>query len=355
GAPNYEDDKWYITSEFMYHTIDRHELLFGIDLSYLEQGETYVLRNYDPITLAPNGNPPVLEKFTGDDNWLKEGLERRVIGIYVQDQFTFTDKLKLTAGLRFDDYDDVGSDITPRFAAVYQLSDQKTFKLQYAQSFRPPTFPEMYSQNNPVLIGNEMLQSEHLETLEFGYVHNDGVTVFRLNLFRYNLTDLIQVDGGTGQYENQGEINANGLELEYLRQIERRVKLDANLSYMISEDAETHNRIPGVASVLGNFAILYEPWPNYVFSWQFRHVSYRQREPQDPRLDLNDYSVSDITANIFNLGVKGLSLRLGARNLLDADVLYPAPLVGDPPLPAYLNDYPQTGREIFFQVKYTHH
>lgn len=353
GAPNYHDEKWYVISEFMYNGIDRHELLFGVDLSLLNQGDTYVIRNFDPNTVPVTPLPGGSQKFTGSENWLREDLERRVIGLYVQDQFSYTQRVKFTGGIRFDNYDDIGSDITPRLAAVYHLSDQKTFKLQYAESFRPPTFLEMYSQNNPVLGGNDNLSSEHLKSLELGYVHNDGVTVFRATLFKYTLSDLIRIEGTTGQYENQGKVNANGLEMEYLSQVDRRTKIDANFSYINSEDYATNNRIPGVANILGNFAVLYEPWTNYVFSWQFKHVTYRQREISDTRPDLDDYSTSDITANFLNLGIKDLTLRLGVRNIFDAGVRYPSFLVGAPPSPAYLDDYPQSGREFFMQVNYT--
>lgn len=355
GAPNYHDEKWYLNSEFSYNKIDRHELLLGVEFSFLNQGDTYVVRNFDPLTFAPNGTPPTLVKYTGSENWLRENLERRVIGLYFQDQFTYTDRVKFTGGIRFDKYDDIGSDITPRLAAVYQLSDHKTFKFQYAESFRPPTFLEMHSQNNPVLGGNDQLNSEHIKSLELGYVHNDGVTVFRATLFKYSANDLIQIDGATGQYENLGKAVANGLEMEYLRQVDQRTKIDANFSYINSEDDKTNNRIPGVANVLGNFAILYEPWPNYVISWQFKHVTYRQREAGDTRPDLDDYNISDLTANLLNFGVKDLTLRFGVRNMFDADVRYPAFMVGSPASPAYLDDYPQSGRELFLQFNYTLH
>jgi len=353
GSPYYEDGKWYLISDFMYNGLKDHEILLGVDLSYLKEGDTYIVRNYDPLTFTPNGAPPVMEKFTGSENWIKDGLERRVLAMYAQDQFTFTEKLKLTAGLRFDYYDDVGSDLTPRLAAVYQLSDQKTFKFQYAKSFRPPTFLELYTQNNPIVNGNEHLDSEHLTSIELGYVHNDGVTIFRSTLFKYTLNDLIQVEYATGTYENQGRVVANGMEVEYLQQVDRQTKVDTNFSYINSEDAETGNRIPGVANVLGNFAVLYEPWPDYVFSWQFKHVTYRPREPSDTRPDLNDYSTSDITANFLNFGAKRLTFRFGVRNLFDSKIKYPSFLVGTPPLPAYLNDYPQSGRELFVQANYS--
>jgi len=352
GSPYYDDGKWYLISEFLYNGLHNHELLLGVDLSYLKEGDSSVYRNYD-ANLNPNGTPPMLRKYSGADSWIKDGLERRVMALYAQDQYTFSPQLKFTAGVRFDYYDDVGSDLTPRLAAVYQLSDQKTFKLQFAKSFRPPTFLELYTQNTPIVGGNDKLNSEHLSSLELGYVHNDGVTIFRSTFFKYTLNDLIQLEGTTGKYENQGRIVANGMEMEYLRQVDRQTKIDANFSYINSEDDETGYRIPGVGNVLGNFAILYEPWPDYVFSWQFKHVTYRQREPGDTRPELGDYNISDITASLFNFGAKSFTLRFGVRNIFDSKVIYPSFLVGTPPVPSYLNDYPQSGRELFVQGNYT--
>ena len=356
GSPNYQDKKYYLRSEFNFSGLSQHEWLLGAEISWLDQGKTYVDRNYNPQTLQPNGGAPAqMERFTGDQNWMREGLDRQVMSLYLQDQYAYSENLKFIAGLRFDDYDDVGSDVTPRIATVYQLADKQTLKFQYSRSYRPPTFLELYIQNNLVVEGNPDLDSENLDAIEIGYVFNNGVTIFRSTLFYYSLRDLIVVDSANSRYVNQGKINSTGFEFELQHQLTRKVKVDTTLTVLDAQDENTNEDVAGIADLTANFAMLFEPWPDYVFGVQFKAIGDRKREPADSRFKLDGYNTLDITANAFNLGVKGLSLRTGIKNLFDSDVVYPSPLVsfpaGSPLRPAYQDDYPQLGREVFVQME----
>jgi iron complex outermembrane receptor protein len=259
-------------------------------------------------------------------------------------------------GLRFDDYSDVGSDVTPRIAGVYQLRDKQTLKFQYARSFRPPTFLEMYTQNNLVVQGNPDLESETVDTIEAGYVYNDGITVFRSTVFYFSVHDLIVIDGVNRRYVNQGEIRTAGLELELQHQLTRKIKVDTTLTSLDTENDQTDEEVPGVAHLTANMALLIQPWPDYAFGVQVKVVGDRKREVTDSRPDLDGYTTFDITANIFDLGLRNLNLRAGINNVFDNDIVYPAPMSSFPPSgllkPAYQNDYPQSGREMFLQVDY---
>ena len=113
--------------------------------------------------------------------------------------------------------------------------------------------------------------------------------------------------------------------------------------------------LAGVADLVSNFAFILQPWPDYAFGIQFKAVGDRSREPGDSRQDLDGYTIIDLTANFFNLGLRNLNLRTGIKNIFDNDIVYPAPLASLPSgaiVPGYLNDYPQTGREIFLQLDY---
>ncbi|MCI0506604.1 MAG: TonB-dependent receptor [Gammaproteobacteria bacterium] len=357
GGPNYDDDRYYVSADVTFNGAENHEWLLGADLSYIEQGETFVNRNYDPDDLTPITAPPSVVRLEGDENWLKEGLSRTVVGLYAHDQYTVSEKLKFTMGLRFDHYDDVGSDVMPRLAGVYQIADKQTLKFQYARSFRPPTFLELYTQNNLIVEGNPDLESENVDTIEAAYVFNDGSTVFRSTVFYFIVHDLIVIDSTINRYTNQGKIGTAGLELEFQQQITRTLKVDATLTSIHAEDDQTGEDVAGIAKLAGNVALLLQPWPDYVFGLQLKALDDRKREPADSRPDLDGYSVLDVTLNMFNLGLRNLNLRTGIKNLFDNDVIYPAPLVSFPLgtqqlRPAYPDDYPQTGREFFLQVDY---
>lgn len=358
GGPSYNDNKYYLGVDLNFNGLQNHEILLGADVSQIEPDEIYVLRNYDPNTMQPETTPAVVARYDGAGNWLEEGHNRLAIGIYAQDQFQLSKKLKLTMGLRFDHYDDVGSDVTPRLAGVYNLTDRQTLKFQYARSFRPPTFLELYTQNNLVVTGNEDLESESVDTLEAGYVYNNGTSVFRSTFFYFVARDLITIDGPSRRYVNEGEITSTGFELELQHQVSRSIKIDATVTRLFTENDQTDDDVAGVAELVSNFAFLLQPWPDYAFAIQFKAIGDRSREQSDARPDLDGYTVIDVTANMFNLGIRNLNLRGGIKNIFDNDVVYPAPLASLPtptgPVvrPGYLNDYPQTGREIFLQLDY---
>jgi len=358
GGPNYEDNRYYVNGDFNYGGMKEHEWLLGFDLSYIKQGDTYVNRNYNPDDLTPITDPPSLVRLNGAENWIKEGLTRTVIGLYAQDRYSVTKKLALTFGLRIDHYDDVGTDVTPRFAGVYQLADKQMLKFQYARSFRPPTFLELYTQNNLIVDGNPDLESENVDTLEAAYIFNDGATVFRSTAFYFIARDLIVIDPAIKRYTNQGKISTVGFEFEWQQQVTRKIKLDAALTAFHAENDQTSEDVPGIADVAGNIALLLRPWPDYVIGIQFNALGDRKREDGDSRPDLDGYTTLDVTLNVFNLAFHNFNLRTGIKNLFDNDVVYPSPLVGFPPgspqlRPAYQDDYPQTGREVFLQLDYT--
>ena len=353
GAPNYTEDKYYAGLDVSYKGIEKHNVLFGVDYSQTHQSDTYAERNYyvdssGRLIRTENGN------YTGDKNWMAEDLSRRVFAVYMQDQYSITNQWMLTAGLRWDDYSDIGNDVTPRLAAVYQLSDKQTFKAQYAQSFRPPTFLEQYAKNNPVVSGNPDLTSERLENVELGYVYNDGLTVGRVTTFYYELKDLIAIDTGTRLYENLGDVIARGIELELVKQLWQRAKVDGNLSYTHADDA-SGRQIYGVAEFMGNVGLLYKVMNDVNINGQYLYIGGRARQEGDEREDLSGYGVVDVTLSKANFLFGGLTIRASAKNLFDEKVVYPAFLVRAPDAnsrPAYADDYPQTGRELVIELAY---
>jgi outer membrane receptor for ferrienterochelin and colicins len=353
GAPNYQEDKYYAGMDVSYKGLNKHDVLFGMDYSHTLQGDTYAERNYyvdanGRLISMPNGS------YTGDRNWMAENLSRRVFGVYVQDQYSITNQWMLTAGLRWDDYDDIGNDFTPRLAAVYQLSDRQILKAQYAQSFRPPTFLEQYAKNNPVVSGNPDLNSERLETVEAGYVYNDGITIGRATVFYYELDDLIAINTNTRLYENVGNIRARGVELELVKQLWQKAKIDGNISYTHADDAGGR-QISGVAEFMGNMGLIYKIMANLNFNAQYRYIGGRARQEGDSRDDLQGYSLFDITLSKANLFAEGITLRAGIKNLFDEKVVYPSFLVRAPDgniRPAYQDEYPQTGREFVVQLSW---
>ena len=353
GSPNYKERKYRVGAELHYEGWEKQDILAGLEWLYTKQSDTYAERNY---TYDSFGRPtPVpLAKYRGSGNWLDEGLKRQVYGLYAQDQIAITDRLTTTAGLRFDTYSDVGNAISPRVAAVYKLKEHHIIKAQYARAFRPPTFLETSTRNNPVVSGNPNIESEHIATYEVGYIFNDEISRFRATVFNADLHDLIVADPIAKTYVNQGEVHTSGTELEYTRNFGRKIKVDANASYFRPRNVVTNQAIANVATSTANLELLYRFTHTYNISAQLRYVGKRKRESSDPRKDLKAFSTIDLTFTAGDLAKSGLTARAGVTNLLDTKIVYPSPVVtfAGSTLPAYQGDYPRPGREFWLQVDY---
>ena len=150
---------------------------------------------------------------------------RRVIGLYFQDQHQFTgalDFLSLTAGVRYDDYSDFGDTLNPRGALIVTTPFQSKFKLMYGQAFRAPNFSELYNANNPNYIGNDKLDAEKVETWEVAYVQNFSFIRGSLTYYNSKVTDKIlterRIDPNNPRsqliYENLGDERTKGIEFD---------------------------------------------------------------------------------------------------------------------------------------------
>ena len=357
ASPNHEERKYHAGVEVNYSGIDKHEILIGMDWSYTKQGDVFAIRNYDPLAMTPT--PVPLAKYTGSENWLDENLSRRLWAMLVQDQFAASEQLTITAGVRFDSYDDVGDATSPRVAAVYQLSEKQTLKAQYARAFRPPTFLETSTKNNPIVTGNPNIQSETIDNYELGYIYNDGISVGRATLFLGKLHGLIVIDpsASPNTYINKGEVHVAGTELEYIRKFSQKLKLDSNVTFQKPKDEADDKPIADVANVLANIGVVYQHSRQYGIAGQYHYVGKRHRAQADARDDLEGYQTVDVSLTARKMLTTTLLsnavIHLGVKNLFDENVVNAAPLTsfGGSVIPSYPDDYPRPGREYWLQME----
>ncbi|BDS08083.1 TonB-dependent receptor [Oceaniferula spumae] len=66
-------------------------------------------------------------------------------GIYLNHSWDVTDALTLTGGVRWEDYDTYGDEVTWRAAAAYRIKQTGTkFRASVGKGFRPPSFIDIY-------------------------------------------------------------------------------------------------------------------------------------------------------------------------------------------------------------------
>ena len=112
--------------------------------------------------------------------------------VYVQDQWFVADALVLVAGVRMDDHDQFGSEVTFRVAPSYTIvQTDTTIKATYGTGYRAPSLYELYSS-----YGNQDLDAETSKGWDVGIAQRllDGRIHFGLTYFRMDFEDRIGWD-----------------------------------------------------------------------------------------------------------------------------------------------------------------
>jgi len=169
--------------------------------------------------------------------------------VYTQDQFSYGERIFGTIGMRYDDYDGFGSEITYRVAPVYVHRQTNTrLKASVGTGFKAPTLfqTEGFTPNNfgSFYRGNPDLDPEEsfgwevgMEQMLWGERLNFGVT-----WFKSDIDDLMQVvfdPSFNSTYENIDNADIQGAEtFIQLRPLESlSVRLD--YTYTDAEDNDT--------------------------------------------------------------------------------------------------------------------
>ena len=161
------------------YEVSAHKLFGALVFTEVEVTEAEQFINL----ITPTGPPaPTLNEFPTP---VDDSADRSSVSLVLQDEYRIDDRLTLTAGLRYDNYEDIDSNVSPRIALVWRRSDQHIFKTQLARAFKPPSLIED-SGSLEVEI-----ESETNDTLEFGHIYQGADLVLRNTIYFSKLDNLI--------------------------------------------------------------------------------------------------------------------------------------------------------------------
>lgn len=275
-----------------------HQVLMGV--SYADSTID------DAVQQGAGGTSPVRLSDVGRHNY----------ALSLQDQVALNERISLTLGMRFDHYDDVGSLMTPRIAAVYRLGEHHVVKAQYSEGFRAPTFWELYKTGT----ADESLDFEVMDTTELSYIYRRPNAVGRVTLYYSDIEDGIFQESGGG-FGNNVDIVSKGAELEWEQKIGEMLRWQANLSYNDTWDGRSAaggHESPGIAAWLGNLALFVQPAAKLMLAGRLLHVG--DRYAADGRVA--GYDTVDLSVSRRDLWIAGLTLRFGVKNVFDDSIVY---------------------------------
>lgn len=79
----------------------------------------------------------------GGSSGNSSGATREVFSVFYESVLPVTDELELNFQVRYDDYDDVGSETSPKVSLTYRPFDELLFRASWGEGFRAPTLSEL--------------------------------------------------------------------------------------------------------------------------------------------------------------------------------------------------------------------
>lgn len=148
--------------------------------------------------------------------------ERQIDVIWVQQELELGERVRVTGGVRHDEYTDFGGRWSPKASALVSLAKQHRLRATYGQGFRPPYFGELYLSTPPFFVGNPNLRPEvNRAGWTFGYSYSGPRAFLFADYFTNNIEDGIVFDlrrqpftyGNLREYDSSGFNSSVGLNL----------------------------------------------------------------------------------------------------------------------------------------------
>jgi outer membrane receptor protein involved in Fe transport len=350
GEPIQEDKQTGIELTGLYTGFEAHRLRSAIGYKYLrEEHEEY--KNFGPGILDGSQvfQDGTLTDVTGTENIYAPNKSRQLVFFSLQDEWDLSKNWELVAGVRYDNYSDFGDTVNPRVALIWKTFEDLTTKILYGRAFRPPAFNELYNQNNPSNNGNDNLEPETIQTIEFAADYQPLPNLkLRMNLFYYDIEDLIELVQDPGQITQTSQNSKNqegqGFELEAELLATKNLLLKGNIAFQDSEDKDTGEPVPDAPEWQAYCNIHWTFMPEWSFNGQYHWIAGRERAVGDIREDIKDNHIVNATVRRTHI-FQNWEVALAVRNLFNENLREPSPTV----IP---NDYPMEERSFWAELRF---
>lgn len=235
---------------------------FGAEYRGEFMEDPYSIQNELPPELGGEAGIPI------DPASRDSKSEQNTLGLYVESNVEWDDRLTLTPALRFDHSDTFGSAFLPGLNATYEFSDEWTMKLGIAKAFKTPNLFQL----NPnyvyrtmgngcpwvdgervggpcLVIGNPDLDPEESLNSEVGVAYqglqgiNASLTYFHNDYDNRIGSGFVQYNAGATtnrlyRWENEGKAVVSGLEGNFSTDLGERFAINTNFTKMIKSEKD---------------------------------------------------------------------------------------------------------------------
>ncbi len=247
--------------------------------------------------------------------------------LFLQDEIELSEKLLLTVGLRADDHEKFGSELSPRVYMVYHATDNLSIKGGFGHGFKAPTIkqvsPEYQFRGFHSFIGNADVGPETSENFEVGASYTGNKYKLGVTAFHNTIDDLIDSKciincaarfGRTFTYVNIDKARTQGIETELGFNLTKSLDLNFNYTYLDAKDKSTGLRLDKRSRHSANARLNWKSDSMGMnVSLRSEYIGSQVDYDRGNKLDLPSYTLWHLGANK-KIGKK-LTLSAGIENI----------------------------------------
>ena len=268
---------------------------------------------------------------------------RNMYSVYVDDLINFSEQTSMQIGVKYDHYSDVESQASPRIALVHRYDNENIYKFMYTHSYREPSWREQYLAQPSFFSSTLDIQPEQVDAYELGYIRKiDLKSHIKINTYLLSNKDQIHAQNPTHTFQNNGDNNLYGYEIEYKNELENNDQIYFNYSYVDGENV-ADQQADSARTMVKSY---YIHKLNHAFSVSAiaKFVDEKGRIEVDLRDNVDSYALFDLSANYQNQLTK-IDINLSVKNIFDETYYLPSPEN------TYPDDFKQEGRSILLSLR----
>jgi vitamin B12 transporter len=156
-----------------------------------------------------------------------------VTSAFLQDVWQVHEDLRLIAGVRWDDAETWGSEVSPRLAAGWQVTSSIELRGAYGHAFRQPSVGELHFPFS----GNPELEPEVADSWEAGVTWTGAHSQVTVNVFKTDIDQLIEFSFASYAFANVASAEITGAEMAWETQLTDRTLSSLSATWLDTEDA----------------------------------------------------------------------------------------------------------------------
>lgn len=276
-------------------------------------------------------------------------IENDDYAVFLQDVWGVSDKLEVTFGARYDEFDQFDEYFNYRAAAVYTPKENHTWKFLYGTAIRTPSFREYLKVLEGTTYQAPVPDAESVKSVELGYLFSGPSVSINITAFHNKFDDFIRempTPNGADEYfsNSSSDLTLQGVEGLLGYNPTERLSLRLSAAY-VDPDTSEFSSLPYIASWTGSFNLGYELAADHqvgfslVFNSSRSDVNSFDQDRADEFVLSNFYAFGKISPTV--------SYRFGIDNVFDEKVYDPAADFGG----QYNNE--KSTREVWLSLQWT--